>query len=121
MLVWEGDQKHLPSFIIQTRGSGESSSESGMYGRQAESAVDDRAWAVHWPVPWTACASGKSADFPGLIGNPLPLVRFYWKDRFSTPLVEKRPAPPAPWPERFNFIFLKKIFTYNFCVIHDAQ
>ena len=50
--------------------------------------------------------------FPGLIGNPLPVVRFYWKDRFSNPLVEKRPAPSTPWSERFNFIFLEKIFNF---------
>jgi hypothetical protein len=49
----------------------------------------------HWPVSWTARASGKSMDFPGVVGKPLPLVvRFRRKDRFpvSTPLVEKPPA-----------------------------
>ena len=54
---------------------------------------------------------GKSADFPGVVGNPLPLVRFRRKDRFSTPLVEKRPAPPTPWPGRSNFNFSKKSST----------
>ena len=54
---------------------------------------------------------GKSADFPGVVGNPLPLVRFRRKDRFSTPLVEKRPAPPTPWPKRSNFNFSKKSST----------
>ena len=34
-------------------------------------------------------------DFPGVVGNPLPLVRFRRKDRFSAPLVEKPPAPAA--------------------------
>ena len=50
-------------------------------------------------------------DFPGVVRNPLPLVRFRQKDRFSTPLVEKRPAPPTPWPERSNFNFSKKSST----------
>ena len=39
MLVWEGDQKHLPSFIIQTR---EERGEWNVIGQQAGSAVDDR-------------------------------------------------------------------------------
>ena len=34
-------------------------------------------------------------DFPGVVRNPLPFVRFRQKDRFSTPLVEKPPAPAA--------------------------
>ena len=34
-----------------------------------------RPWGSHGPVPWTARASGKSSDFPGLNGNPLPVVR----------------------------------------------
>ena len=34
-------------------------------------------------------------DFPGVVRNPLPLVRFRQKDLFSTPLVEKPPAPAA--------------------------
>ena len=33
-------------------------------------------WGGHGPVPWRGRASGKSADFPGLNGNPLPVVRF---------------------------------------------
>ena len=70
-------------------------------------------WADYGPVSWTGRAPGKSADFPGVVGNPLPLVRFRRKDRFSTPLVEKRPAPSTPWSERFNFIFWKKIFTFS--------
>ena len=35
----------------------------------------ERAWAGHGPVSWTGRAPGKSADFPGLKGNPLPVVR----------------------------------------------
>ena len=31
--------------------------------------------ADYGPVSWTGCAPGKSADFPGLKGNPLPVVR----------------------------------------------
>jgi hypothetical protein len=34
-------------------------------------------------------------NFLGVVRNPLPLVRFRQKDRFSTPLVEKPPAPAA--------------------------
>jgi hypothetical protein len=30
--------------------------------------------ADYGPVSWTGCAPGKSADFPGLKGNPLPVV-----------------------------------------------
>ena len=41
-------------------------------------------------------ASGKSSDFPGVVGNPLLLVRFRQTDRFWAPLSETGPAPPAP-------------------------
>jgi len=44
-------------------------------------------------VPWTGRASGKSSDFPGVVGNPLPLVRFRRRDRFWAPLSETGPAP----------------------------
>ena len=52
MLVWEGDQKHLPPFIIQTREERgvrcnrpaglECCRRSEAHGRQAGSTVDDR-------------------------------------------------------------------------------
>ena len=43
MLVWEGDQKHLPPFIIQTRERREEwNVQLTVIGRQAGSAVDDR-------------------------------------------------------------------------------
>ena len=58
MLVWEGDQKHLPPFIIQTSSKRERRGEEGVrcnrpagleccrrseaHGRQAGSTVDDR-------------------------------------------------------------------------------
>ena len=43
MLVWEGDQKHLPPFIIQTREERrEEWNVLAVIGRQAGSAVDDR-------------------------------------------------------------------------------
>ena len=67
---------------------------------------------VHWPVPWTACASGKSSDFPGVVGNPLPLVRFRRRDRFWAPLSETGPAPPTPWSKRSNFKNLEKSSTF---------
>ena len=42
MLVWEGDQKHLPPFIIQTRERREEwNVQLTVIGRQAGSAVDD--------------------------------------------------------------------------------
>ena len=44
-------------------------------------------------------------DFPGVVINPLPLVRFRQKDRFSTPLVEKPPAPAAVHRTSFVFFF----------------
>ena len=69
----------------------------------ADVLATDDTWGGHGPVPWTGRASGKSANFPGLIGNPLPLVRFYWKDRFWAPLSETGPAPPTPWSKRSNF------------------
>ena len=64
---------------------------------------DECAWAVHWPVPWTACASGKSSDFPGVVRNPFPLVRFSQTGRFWAPLSETGPAPQTPWSKRSNF------------------
>jgi hypothetical protein len=33
------------------------------------------------------------------------------KARFSTPFVEKRPAPPTPWSGRSNFVLFKKSST----------
>ena len=44
-------------------------------------------------------------DFPGVVRNPLPLVRFRQKDRFSTPLVEKPPAPAAVHRTFIVFLF----------------
>ena len=54
---------------------------------------------------WTGCSSGKSMDIPGVVRNPLPLLHFRQKDRFSTPLVEKPPAPAAVHRTVFVFFF----------------
>jgi len=54
MLVWEGDQKHLPPFIIQTssrvRNERGEKREWDVIGRQAWSAVDDRKLTAGRPV-----------------------------------------------------------------------
>ena len=47
-------------------------------------------------------------DFPDVVRNPLPLVRFRQKDRFSTPLVEKPPAPAAVHRTFIVFFFKSK-------------
>ena len=48
----------------------------------ADVLATDDTWGGHGPVPWTGRASGKSSDFPGVVGNPLPLLRFRRGDRF---------------------------------------
>ena len=54
MLVWEGDQKHLPPLIIQTSSKRERREEWNVQltiiGRQAGSAVDDRKLTAGRPV-----------------------------------------------------------------------
>ena len=70
--------------------------------------ADQLPWADNGPVSRTGRAPGKSADFPGVVGNSLPLVRLRRKDRISTPLVEKRPAPPTPWSGVSNFNLFQK-------------
>ena len=70
------------------------------------------------------CVSGKSSDFPGVVRNPLHLVRFRQTDRFWAPLSETGPAPPTPWSKRSNSKILKnlRLFVKNdsciFIMVH---
>ena len=60
-------------------GAGEHGGNAQKTGQCAETFGGElavAAWGGHGPVPWRGRASGKSSDFPGLNGNPLPVVHF---------------------------------------------